>query len=87
MKKVVLTLAVVLLFSGCALVKREIKDKVLPIAREKIPELVIDELDKMVEDGEITIKQREFLQENLFKLLVRLDKKVELMLTDEAEKE
>ena len=77
--------AILLLVSGCAFVKKELKDKVLPIAREKIPELVIDELDKMVEEGELTIKQREFLQKNLFKVLVRLDKKVELMLTEDKE--
>lgn len=74
---------IVAMVSGCAFVKRELKEKVLPIAREKIPELVIEELDKMVEEGELTVKQREILQTNLFKVLVRLDKKVELMLTEE----
>jgi len=83
MKKALMMGAIILLVSGCAFVKRELKEKVLPIAREKIPELVIEELDKMVEEGELTVKQREFLQKNLFKLLVRLDKKVELMLTEE----
>jgi hypothetical protein len=70
---------------GCTLVKQQLKDKVLPIARKEILELVLKELDKMVEKEEITQKQREFLEKNLFKILVKLDKKVELMLTAEAE--
>ena len=82
--KNLLIIAFLMVLTGCALVKQQLREKVLPKARKEIPELVIKELDKMVEKEEITQKQREFLEKNLFKILVKLDKKVEMILTEEV---
>ncbi len=81
MKIVVLALCVFI--TGCSVIKPVLRDKVLPKAQEKIPKMVIKELDKMVEDGELTVKQKDKLQKLAFKLLIRLNEKAVIYLSED----
>jgi hypothetical protein len=82
MKKILIMTVVLSLFTGCTIVKTQLRDKVLPMAEEKIPEMVVEELADMVKDGELTEKQAEKLKEFAFKLLIRLDEKAKIILSE-----
>lgn len=83
MKKIIFILTLAFVVTGCSMIKTQLREKVLPKAEEKIPEMVIEELADMVEDGELTEKQAEKLKEFAFKLLKRLDEKAKIYLAEE----
>ncbi len=80
MKKYFIIASMVVL-TGCSIVKTGGR-KLLPVAEKEIPKLVEKYFAERLEDGDLTEKQQIFLKKETYKLLIWLDEKAKLYLSE-----
>lgn len=76
-----LIIGLIILITGCSVVKTGGR-KLLPVAEKEIPKLVDKYFAERLEEGDLTEKQEAFLKKETYKLLVWLDNKAKLYLSE-----
>ena len=80
MKKLFI-IALLATITGCSIVKTGGR-KLLPVAEKEIPKLVEKYFAERIKDGDLTDKQEKFLKKETYKLLIWLDEKAKLYLSE-----